>query len=118
MWSDFVRAAGSGQRAAAVVPSHESRVTSHGFMRFAFDHPLYIMYLSRTTGLPKCMVHGSGGTLIQHLKEHQLHTDLRREDRIFYFTTCGWMLWNWLVSALATGATVILYDGAPLAPNA
>jgi acetoacetyl-CoA synthetase len=64
------------------------------------------------------MVHGAGGTLLQHLKEHQLHTDLRREDRIFYFTTCGWMMWNWLVSSLATGATLILYDGAPLAPKA
>ncbi len=76
------------------------------------------MYSSGTTGLPKCMVHGAGGTLLQHLKEHQLHTDLTRDDRLFYFTTCGWMMWNWLVSALATGATLILYDGAPLAPNA
>ena len=82
--------------------------------RFDFDHPLYILYSSGTTGLPKCMVHGAGGTLLQHLKELVLHTDLRREDRIFYFTTCGWMMWNWLVSSLATGATVVLYDGAPL----
>jgi acetoacetyl-CoA synthetase len=72
------------------------------------------MYSSGTTGLPKCMVHGAGGTLIQHLKELVLHTDLTRDDRIFYFTTCGWMMWNWLVSSLAVGATVVLYDGAPL----
>ena len=82
--------------------------------RFDFDHPIYILYSSGTTGLPKCMVHGAGGTLLQHLKELVLHTDLRREDRIFYFTTCGWMMWNWLVSSLAVGATVVLYDGAPL----
>ena len=75
------------------------------------------MYSSGTTGLPKCMVHGAGGTLLQHLKELVLHTDLARDDRIFYFTTCGWMMWNWLVSALAVGATVVLYDGAPFAPT-
>jgi acetoacetyl-CoA synthetase len=84
------------------------------FTRLPFDHPLYIMYSSGTTGLPKCMVHGAGGTLIQHLKEHVLHADLSAGQRIFYFTTCGWMMWNWLVSALAVGATLVLYDGAPL----
>ena len=84
------------------------------FARLPFDHPLFIMYSSGTTGLPKCMVHGAGGTLLQHQKEHVLHCDLGRDDRVFYFTTCGWMMWNWLVSALAVGSTVVLYDGAPL----
>ena len=86
------------------------------YEQLPFDHPLYIMYSSGTTGPPKCIVHGAGGTLIQHLKELVLHTDLKREDRIFYFTTCGWMMWNWLVSSLAVGATIVLYDGSPFHP--
>src|SRR5262249_42576479 len=82
-----------------------------------FDHPLYIMFSSGTTGVPKCIVHGAGGTLLQHLKEHKLHCDIRRDDKVFYFTTCGWMMWNWLISALASEATLLLYDGSPFYPD-
>ncbi len=87
------------------------------FVRMPFDHPLYILYSSGTTGAPKCIVHGAGGTLLQHFKEHHLHCDLRREDTLFFFSTCGWMMWNWLVSALATGCTLVLYDGSPFFPR-
>ena len=83
------------------------------FAQLPFEHPLYIMYSSGTTGVPKCIVHGAGGTLLQHLKEHQLHSDVKPGDRLFYFTTCGWMMWNWLASGLASGATLLLYDGSP-----
>jgi len=87
------------------------------FCRQPFDAPLYIMYSSGTTGVPKCIVHGAGGTLLQHRKEHLLHVDLRPEDRLFFFTTCGWMMWNWLVSGLASGATLVLYEGSPFHPG-
>ena len=97
---------------------HEhASVTDIEFEQLPFDHPLYIMYSSGTTGVPKCIVHGAGGTLIQHLKEHQLHCDIGPEDTLFYFTTCGWMMWNWLVSGLASGATLIVYDGSPFADD-
>ena len=87
------------------------------FEQLPFDHPLYIMYSSGTTGVPKCIVHGAGGTLIQQLKEQQLHTNLQPQDVLFYFTTCGWMMWNWLVAGLASEATLVLYDGSPFYPE-
>jgi acetoacetyl-CoA synthetase len=87
------------------------------FAQLPFDHPLYIMYSSGTTGVPKCIVHGAGGTLLQHLKEQAMHVDLKRGDRMFYFTTCGWMMWNWLASGLASNCTILLYDGSPFLRN-
>ena len=87
------------------------------FVDLPFNHPLYILYSSGTTGVPKCIVHGAGGSLLQHLKEHRLHVDLYPGERFFYFTTCGWMMWNWLVSGLASGATLMLYDGSPVYPD-
>jgi len=95
------------------LPTNEKLI----FKQLPFNHPLYIMYSSGTTGKPKSIVHSAGGTLIQHLKELILHTDLRQDDTIFYFTTCGWMMWNWLVSSLAVGATIVLYDGNPFHPT-
>ncbi|MGB1108984.1 MAG: acetoacetate--CoA ligase [Gammaproteobacteria bacterium] len=96
----------------------ESSMEPPPFAQVAFNHPLYILFSSGTTGRPKCIVHGTGGTLLQHLKEHRLHTDIRREDVLFYFTTCGWMMWNWLASGLASGCTLVLFDGNPFYPTA
>lgn len=87
------------------------------FERMPFNHPLFIMFSSGTTGIPKCIVHGHGGTLLQHMKEHQLQCDIHEGDKVFYFTTCGWMMWNWQISALASGATLMLFDGSPFYPD-
>lgn len=100
LWDDFYR------------PGGEPAFTS-----LPFDHPLYILYSSGTTGVPKCIVHRAGGVLLQHLKEHGLHNDLKADDVLFYYTTCGWMMWNWLASGLAVGATLVLYDGSPFHPG-
>ena len=95
----------------AFLDAHPAKAPT--FLRTPFNHPLYILFSSGTTGVPKCIVHGQGGVLLQHLKEQQLHCDINPGDRLFYFTTCGWMMWNWLVSGLASGATLLLYDGSP-----
>ena len=87
------------------------------FEQLPFGHPLYILYSSGTTGAPKCIVHSAGGTLLKHLEEQRLQCDIKAGDQVFYFTTCGWMMWNWLVSALASEATLLLYDGSPFAPS-
>ena len=95
----------------------KSKAASPKFNQINFNDPVYILYSSGTTGKPKCIAHGAGGTLLQHLKEHHLHTDITRNDILFYFTTCGWMMWNWLVSGLASGCTILLFDGNPFSPT-
>jgi len=100
-----------GVRLGDFIAPHAAREIAYNHV--PFNHPLYILYSSGTTGVPKCIVHGAGGVLLMHLKEHLLHCDVKPGDRVFYFTTCGWMMWNWLVSALAAGATLLLYDGSP-----
>ncbi|HVW55723.1 MAG TPA: acetoacetate--CoA ligase [Rhizobiaceae bacterium] len=115
---DAAKIAASMPRAttmAGIVASFEPKPLS--YEKMPFSHPLYILFSSGTTGVPKCIVHSAGGTLIQHLKEHRLHAGVRAGDRFFYFTTCGWMMWNWLVSALASEATLLLYDGSPFHPD-
>ena len=108
----------AGHEADAIAAARVRYSGQHAnFARVRFDSPLYILYSSGTTGKPKCIGHGVGGTLLQHLKEHQLHVDLRPQDVLFFFTTCGWMMWNWLVSALATGCRIVLYDGSPFHPS-
>ncbi|MGV8995431.1 MAG: acetoacetate--CoA ligase [Parvibaculaceae bacterium] len=99
----------------ALLAKHDGAALT--FARLPFAHPLYIMFSSGTTGVPKCIVHSVGGTLIQHVKEHKLHVGLKRGEVLFYFSTCGWMMWNWLVSGLAVGASLALYDGSPFAPD-
>ena len=100
LWDDFYQAGGEAD-----------------FVAVPFNHPLYVLYSSGTTGMPKCIIHSTGGVLLQHVKEHGLHCDLGPGDRLFYYTTCGWMMWNWLVSALAVGSAVVLYDGSPFYPD-
>ncbi|TXH03844.1 MAG: acetoacetate--CoA ligase [Nevskiaceae bacterium] len=103
---------------AVAMPDYGVPGAAPRYRRVAFDAPLYVMFSSGTTGKPKCIVHGVGGTLLQQLKEHRLHGDLREGDTLFFFTTCGWMMWNWLVAGLGTGATLLLYDGSPFHPGA
>jgi acetoacetyl-CoA synthetase len=117
IWVDFIELATNAPGLHWQTELEKYSGTDCEFVPLPFDHPLAILYSSGTTGAPKCIVHGAGGTLIQHLKEHRLHCDLRASDVFFYFTTCGWMMWNWLVSGLASGCTLVLYDGSPASPS-
>ena len=110
-------ASGIGHAVALEAFLEPYRPAALTFERLPFDHPLYILFSSGTTGVPKCIVHRAGGLLLQHLKEHQIHCGMGQGSRVFYFTTCGWMMWNWLVSALGSGATLLLYDGSPFHPR-
>jgi acetoacetyl-CoA synthetase len=110
----------SAETYAHAIESHRAEAAANksiSFHQASFAHPLYVMFSSGTTGVPKCIVHSAGGTLIQHLKELVLHTDVKRDDHLFYYTTCGWMMWNWMVSTLAVGATLVLFDGSPMHPS-
>ena len=115
---DAAKAAGAVPRARTLedfLKPHAPKPLT--FERLPFNHPIYILFSSGTTGVPKCIVHGAGGTLLQHMKEHRLQCDLRAGERLFYFTTCGWMMWNWLASGIGSGATLVLFDGSPFAPQ-
>jgi acetoacetyl-CoA synthetase len=108
-WDHFLLSSNLDKQTKEILPIE--------FVVTHFDHPVYIMFSSGTTGVPKCIIHGAGGTLLQHKKELILHTDIKENDKLFYFTTCGWMMWNWMVSTLSTGASLLTYDGSPGFPD-